>query len=221
MTRQRKPAIGLAEQLADTLPAPAPASTPGRPSLSAGVPKGRHGAHRSGAGHSAMPATGRVELLEGETPAQALARVTGKWGKLRSDRKPVAAPFCAPAPTGDDQIAGFAVPVVTANESNGSHQHYRVVTRRRKHIRAETTRAAVESGCPVPAPPLVVTITRHSAGVLDDDGLRSATKSVRDGVAKWLGVDDKRRELVAYEYAQSPCKRGLGWVTVEIRRKAE
>lgn len=222
MTRSRKSAI----ELASTIPAPAspcaatlpaPASTPGRPSPRVRVPEGRHGAHRSTIGPSAT----RPELRAGQSPADLLAELTQKGrkrSKPRSDRKPVATPFHAPAPTGPDLLAGFAVPVVTANESNGSHQHWRTVSRRRKHIRAETTRAAKESGCPVPAPPLVVTITRHSAGTLDDDGARSAGKAIRDAVAKWLGVDDKDSKRVLYTYEQAPCSRGLGWVTVEIRR---
>lgn len=162
----------------------------------------------------------RGESRHGESPADALARFTGRrTKKVRSDRKPVAQAWHAPAPVDERNLVAVAVPVVTANESNGSHQHWRVVQERRKGVRAVTTRALNESGCAPPSPPLVAILTRHSAGELDDDGLRSALKSVRDAVAKWLGIDDKKRELVAYGYAQEKCKRGLGWVTVEVRRR--
>ena len=41
-----------------------------------------------------------------------------------------------------------------------------------------------------PALPLLVTMTRCSVGTLDDDGAVGAMKSVRDEIAKWLGIND-------------------------------
>ncbi len=41
-----------------------------------------------------------------------------------------------------------------------------------------------------PGLPVVVTMTRCSVGVLDDDGAVGACKSVRDEVAEWIGVND-------------------------------
>src|SRR5678815_1117800 len=65
------------------------------------------------------------------------------------------------------------------------------------------------------APPIrdaiVVTLTRISSGSLDDDGLRGALKTVRDGVADWLGVDD-RDPIVEWRYEQLLCPRGF-WAT--------
>lgn len=64
-----------------------------------------------------------------------------------------------------------------------------------------------------PALPCTVTITRIAPGNgLDDDNLSGACKAVRDAVAAWLGVDDKRREFVAYAYAQ---ERGPWAVRIE------
>jgi hypothetical protein len=37
---------------------------------------------------------------------------------------------------------------------------------------------------------------------LDDDNLAGSLKGVRDQVAQWLGVDDKRSDVVRYVYAQ-------------------
>lgn len=69
----------------------------------------------------------------------------------------------------------------------------------------------------VPAHPLpcVVTLTRCSAGTLDDDNLRGALKAVRDGVADRLRVDDADPR-VRWQYAQEKCKRGEFGVRVDI-----
>jgi hypothetical protein len=48
---------------------------------------------------------------------------------------------------------------------------------------------------------VVVTITRVSPRLLDDDNLRGALKAVRDGIADALGVDD-RDERVRWRYRQ-------------------
>ena len=49
--------------------------------------------------------------------------------------------------------------------------------------------------------PVVITLTRVSPRELDDDNLRPALKSARDGIADWLQVDD-RDPRVKWEYAQ-------------------
>jgi hypothetical protein len=113
---------------------------------------------------------------------------------------------------------GFILPFHTVNELNGSHCHWRVVAKRRKSARLQTASIARAWSATPPSAPLTVLMTRHSAGTLDDDGLRAALKSVRDGIADWLGVDDKHTDRVSYGYAQEPCKRGFSWVTVEVRR---
>lgn len=64
-----------------------------------------------------------------------------------------------------------------------------------------------------PPTPCVIKLTRSAPSTgLDDDNLASALKSVRDEVAKWLGVDDKLRDVVRYEYAQ---QRGPWAVCIE------
>lgn len=54
-------------------------------------------------------------------------------------------------------------------------------------------------------PPLNVLITRCAPRKLDDDNLVSSAKPVIDAVARWLGVDDGRSDLVKYavEYEKS------------------
>jgi hypothetical protein len=49
--------------------------------------------------------------------------------------------------------------------------------------------------------PCTVTLTRIAPRELDDDNLAGGFKSVRDGVADWLGVDDRDRRI-AWVYRQ-------------------
>lgn len=112
---------------------------------------------------------------------------------------------------------GVAVdlPIKTISELNGAHGHWRTVASRRKKQR----RTAMLM-CPPAALPCVVLLVRVSAGTLDDDNLRAALKSVRDGVADRLGVADNS-PLVRWEYGQGKCKRGEFGVRVEITTEGE
>ena len=72
-----------------------------------------------------------------------------------------------------------------------------------------------------PAPPLLVTITRISPAELDDDNLARSGKAVRDGVADWLGVDDRtKRGGVAWKYAEAQAGKGIYGVTIRIEARA-
>ena len=64
--------------------------------------------------------------------------------------------------------------------------------------------------------PLLVTLTRESAGILDDDNLRGALKAVRDGVADWLGVPDNDPR-VTWLYEQRLVARKQYAVEVDVR----
>jgi hypothetical protein len=66
--------------------------------------------------------------------------------------------------------------------------------------------------------PCTVTLTRLSAGELDDDNVRGSLKGVRDGVADRLGVDD-RDPRVTWNYAQEKVKRGTHGVRIEIEAR--
>jgi len=57
-------------------------------------------------------------------------------------------------------------------------------------------------GGAVPQLPAAVRLTRVAPRPLDDDNLQRALKAVRDGVADWLGVDD-RDPRVRWFYAQA------------------
>lgn len=106
------------------------------------------------------------------------------------------------------------LPVRTLSEMN-LRGHWSARARRMK-----AHRRAAFALVPVVALPCVVTLTRVSAGTLDDDNLRSALKGVRDGVADRLGCDDADPRL-RFEYAQARGKRGEYAVLVAVRAAAE
>jgi hypothetical protein len=66
-----------------------------------------------------------------------------------------------------------------------------------------------------PALPCVVTLTRVAPRDLDDDNLAGGFKSVRDGVADWLGIDD-RDKRVQWRYEQRKGKPKVYEATVRI-----
>lgn len=155
----------------------------------------------------------------GQTSHDVLQAFLGQ--RKGKSRKPKRVPRPNPdavAPRGPDVIVGFVVPVHTRNESNGEQGSWAAKAKKRKTVRGPTRMCAQAAMMPPPSPPLVVVITRHSAGKLDPDGLASALKSVQDGIADWLGVNDAAEDLVRYERAQKPCKPGMSWITVEVRR---
>jgi hypothetical protein len=101
----------------------------------------------------------------------------------------------------------FVVPIKTVSEAN-SHEHWRKRQTRAKVQRATAQHIAAFElqgtgytllDLPLPA---VVTMTRISPRFLDSDNLQGSLKHVRDGLADWLRVDDKRADVVAYECEQ-------------------
>jgi hypothetical protein len=115
----------------------------------------------------------------------------------------------------------FTVPIKTVNESNGDKgmaAHWRKTKlRKQAHYAVDLVTAPIRRPTRFP---VVVRISRFSAGTLDDDGLRSATKAIRDAVAKWIGVDDGDVERVGWDYHQEPCRRGEYGVRVEVFERA-
>lgn len=110
----------------------------------------------------------------------------------------------------------IAIPGLRTGRGGNNREHW---AGRARRVRAE--REAVSwslLGRTKPTLPCVVLLTRvaPSAG-LDDDNLAGALKSVRDAVAQWLGVDDRDRETVRYEYAQ---RRGKWGVEIAWRDRA-
>lgn len=98
------------------------------------------------------------------------------------------------------------VPLRTVSGANAREHH--MARARRVKIEREAVAWMLKTA-QRPALPCVVTLTRvaPSSGLDLDDNLPGALKGVRDEVAKWLGVNDRRRDVVRYEYAQ---RRGVG-----------
>jgi hypothetical protein len=89
----------------------------------------------------------------------------------------------------------------TRSEAN-AHEHWRKRQKRAKEQRGLTA-LFCRTSLAKPPIPCTVRLTRVAPRALDDDNLAGALKHVRDGVADWLGVNDRRSDLVRYEYAQS------------------
>jgi hypothetical protein len=114
-------------------------------------------------------------------------------------------------------LAQLDLEILTVNESNGPQGKFWGKQRRRKKIRSTVLLALSAQLRALDLPlPLTVRLTRLSAGTLDDDGVVTALKSVRDGCADFLGVDDKKRDVVRYAYEQEPCKRGTHGIKIEF-----
>jgi len=104
----------------------------------------------------------------------------------------------------------------TVNPTN-NRQHWRVVWQRSKKQRAITFLAVEQQSPKLPA---VVTMTRISPGTLDDDNLRPALKSIRDGIADAFGVPDNDPRI-EWRYDQAKAKRGQYGVRVCIQPKGD
>ena len=124
--------------------------------------------------------------------------------------KPPAGPKRIDVPDGAVLIPVKTVPGLNAREA------WRVRATRVKKERG-TAKLAIGPKARTAPLPLIVTMTRVSAGELDSDNLQGALKGIRDGIADAYGVDD-RTPLIEWRYAQRKCKRGVFGVIVEVER---
>ena len=92
------------------------------------------------------------------------------------------------------------IPIATVSEANG-REHWAVKAKRVKLHRTTAHRVAAMALKGAKPLPCVVTLTRVSPRELDGDNLTMALKATRDGVADWLGVDD-RDPRIKWEYGQ-------------------
>lgn len=115
---------------------------------------------------------------------------------------------------------GFVIPVRTRNPLNGSHGSYWGNAKKRKIERSSTAlhfKSALGRDT-APHPPVHVALTRIGPRLLDDDNVQAALKSIRDEIAKQLGVDDGDRLKITFSYEQLIGK----WsVVVRIRERCE
>lgn len=102
------------------------------------------------------------------------------------------------------------IPLRTISEANrASHEHWRVRAKRAKEQRSLAVtllKSAFGRGAKV-AGRAAVTMTRIAPVALDSDNLPMSFKHVRDGVADWLGIND-RDPRIRWQYAQG---RGAPW----------
>ena len=106
----------------------------------------------------------------------------------------------------------FTIPVRTYSLTN-QREHWAVKARRAQKERkwAYMLTADIKKlGLP-----LTVTLTRIAPRALDDDNIRAALKSIRDGVADRLGIDD-RDERVTWDYVQRRGKPKEYAVDIEV-----
>lgn len=108
------------------------------------------------------------------------------------------------------------IPIKTGSGMN-DRIHWRARARRAKQQRSTAWMVFARTDKPLPA---VVTLVRMSAGVLDDDNLQGALKSVRDGVADAYGIPDNDSRIT-WRYSQERCGRGVFGVRVTIEAQHE
>lgn len=112
------------------------------------------------------------------------------------------------------------LPIRTVNESN-QRDHWSQKHRDRGGIRP-TVKLQVQQHVKVRGlslrPPCSVLLVRLAPGTLDTDGVVSALKAVRDGVADALGSDDSARAGIRWVYDQA--RAPYYAIRIEIRRDA-
>jgi hypothetical protein len=100
------------------------------------------------------------------------------------------------------------VPNLRTYNVTNVRMHWRARNAKTQEARDAVTEALYEQDWTIPAPsearPWDVHLVRLAPRELDDDGVVSALKGVRDAVAAFVGVDDKHRRLVRYTYDQRP-----------------
>lgn len=113
--------------------------------------------------------------------------------------------YTPPIPAAKNRVlVECELPLRTVSEMN-ARGHWR-----RRHGRSKTQNQlcfiAVKLALPrAHKAPYRVLLTRQGPRRLDDDNLRSALKSCRDGIAQALGIDDGS-DAALWEYSQEPGK---------------
>jgi hypothetical protein len=107
------------------------------------------------------------------------------------------------------EIPGLRLP----NLSN-ARIHWRTRAKLVREQREEVTYALIEAPWhlttkPTAEAPWLVTLWRSGPSVLDDDGVVTSCKGVRDAIAAFLGVNDRDRHIVRYAYEQETGPFGL------------
>ena len=105
----------------------------------------------------------------------------------------------------------------TVNEGN-VRSSWRKRAKRAKDLRALARMHTDLAVCSVSLP-ITITLTRIGACKLDSDGVPSALKAIRDGVADSIGIDDGRDDLIDWQYKQEFGARLVHGVRIEIKQR--
>ena len=98
-------------------------------------------------------------------------------------------------------MSGIELPLKIESVAN-KREHWAKKAHRAKIERAGVHLALKFNLRVPPSLPCVVILTRIAPRELDDDNLASGCKALRDGIADWLGIDD-RDKRVQWRYAQA------------------
>ena len=114
------------------------------------------------------------------------------------------------------------LPCETVSITNRREHWARRAERARSHRQGAmwTIKAASMTAGGFGPPPYEVTLTRVGPRPLDDDNLRGALKSVRDGIADAFGMDD-RDPRVTWLYGQRKAPSRFSGVEIAIRAEAD
>jgi hypothetical protein len=99
--------------------------------------------------------------------------------------------------------------------------HWRAKAKIVAEQRETVTRALMDAGmhrfsAPSAERPWTVTLVRASPQRMDDDGVVSSLKGVRDAIAAFVGVDDKHKHIVRYVYDDARGPRVMVDIYVEV-----
>jgi len=107
----------------------------------------------------------------------------------------------------------YTFEIKTVSEAN-QREHWRVRNARKKSQQADFAALWWRNGGQV-EPPAMITFTRYSCRLLDNDNLAGAFKHVRDELARQIGIDDGD-ERVKYRYEQVRIPNRLHYFTVTV-----
>lgn len=93
------------------------------------------------------------------------------------------------------------LPIRLHNPLNGNREHWTKIAKRRKEERQAAYLAFHNFHICIDPLPLKITLTRIAPRLFDDDNLGAAFKSIRDGIADRLNIDDGS-DKIKFEYQQ-------------------
>lgn len=107
------------------------------------------------------------------------------------------------------------IPIRTKSELNAC-EHWGKRYRRRKAQREMIFYELASRSTRKPKAPIDIWLTRIAPRMLDiDDNLNASFKAIRDGIADWIGIDDKSN-LLRWRYSQKKGGVGEYAIIVEI-----